>query len=106
MSVTLSAPDGEDAGIHVYDETPGDTLSSKYTLTADGVQNPKQPGENPEREVRAKKLTLKAEYQKIAAGKKVKLSVSVFPEHTSNPAVEWRSGSIHGRNKQKGENKA
>lgn len=43
--------------------------------------------------VKVKKISISAISKKIAAGKKVSLSVTVFPKNASNSEVKWKSGN-------------
>lgn len=54
-----------------------------------------QPGENPNpvTKVKVKKVSISAPSKKIAAGKKVSLSVSVSPKNASNRAVKWTTSN-------------
>lgn len=51
------------------------------------------PGNKPEAKIEVNKVSITVPSKKIAAGKKVKLEVSVTPKNVSNPAVEWTSSN-------------
>lgn len=69
------------------------------TVKASESTNPKpedpNPAQQPEKpaEVKVSKLTISGPSKKLAAGKKVTLTVNVTPENASNKAVTWKTSN-------------
>jgi len=82
-------------------ETPGgDTPNDPTTPEVPGGDKPTTPGgsQTPgqgstDKAVSVEKLSVKADSTKIAAGKKVQLSVSVAPANATNQSVTWQSSN-------------
>lgn len=86
-------------------ETPDpDTQPGQSTETSDPGTQPEQgtdtpnPDKTPEQgtqsqPVKVTKLTIKAPSKKLAAGKKVQLTVTVSPKNADNKAVTWKTSN-------------
>lgn len=82
--------------------TPGTGTGTGTTPGAGdetGTNNGTDPGTNPDnedngnQEVKVTKLTISAPSKKLAAGKKVNLSLTVYPENASNKEVTWKTSN-------------
>lgn len=80
-------------------ETPDpDTQPEQGTETPDSGTQPPNPDKKPEQgtqsqPVKVTKLTIKAPSKKLAAGKKVQLTVTVSPKNADNKAVTWKTSN-------------
>lgn len=82
----------------VTDTPDPDTQPEQGTETPDSGTQPPNPDKKPEQgtqsqPVKVTKLTIKAPSKKLAAGKKVQLTVTVSPKNADNKAVTWKTSN-------------
>lgn len=86
LYINLSSDEGTGTEDNKNEDTEADDKSHE---TSGGEVSPNQE----EQPVMIEKLTIKAPSKKLAAGKKIKLTLSITPKNATNKAVLWKTSN-------------